>query len=103
MRPNRSRAAWTAAVVSSGLVMSRAVTSRPSARPTARRTALGSRPVATTAWPAPRATLAMSAPSPRPAPVISHTFLSVMPVPLWLTARPRPRRLAWGRAAPAED
>ena len=36
------------------------------------------RPVATTAWPAARAALAMSTPMPRPAPVISTTFFSVM-------------------------
>src|SRR5688572_27773242 len=39
------------------------------------------RPVATTEWPAPSAALAMSTPMPRPAPVMNHTFLSVMPRP----------------------
>ena len=36
------------------------------------------RAVATTAWPAARAALAMSTPMPRPAPVMNQTFLSVM-------------------------
>jgi hypothetical protein len=35
------------------------------------------RPVATTEWPASKTALAMSTPKPRPAPVISHTFLPV--------------------------
>ena len=43
-----------------------------------RRDLPGSRPVATTAWPAASAALAMSTPRPRPAPVMSQTFLSVM-------------------------
>ena len=34
------------------------------------------RPVATTAWPAARAALAMSTPMPRPAPVMNQTFFS---------------------------
>src|ERR1700733_8572485 len=37
----------------------------------------GSRPVATTAWPAAKAALAMSVPMPRPAPVISQTGLLI--------------------------
>jgi len=36
------------------------------------------RAVATTACPAARAALAMSTPRPRPAPVTSHTFFSVI-------------------------
>jgi hypothetical protein len=45
---------------------------------TDRRTLSVLRPVATTAWPAARAALAMSTPMPRPALVMNHTFLSVM-------------------------
>ena len=38
------------------------------------------RPVATTAWPAASAAFAMSTPMPRPAPVMSQTFFSLMRV-----------------------
>ena len=41
-------------------------------------TVSGLRPVATTLWPAASAALAMSAPMPRPAPVINQVFVSVM-------------------------
>src|SRR3954447_20708812 len=46
--------------------------------PTAVATRAALRPVATTAWPAASAARAMSAPMPRPAPVTSQTFVSVM-------------------------
>src|SRR5829696_5231747 len=78
MRPKRSTAACTAAWASAGLVMSSLTTSRSSASPTALATASVLRPVATTAFPASSAALAMSTPMPRPAPVMNQTFLSTM-------------------------
>src|ERR687898_547202 len=84
MRPNRSTAAWTAAAASSRLVTSSFTTNRSSASPTAVRTALVLRPVATTALPAASAALAMSTPIPRPAPVTIQTFLSVSGIDILL-------------------
>src|SRR5215210_4731809 len=73
IRPNRSTAAVQAASASSGLVMSSLTTSSSSASPTALATASVLRPVATTAFPAASAALAMSTPMPRPAPVMNQT------------------------------
>src|SRR6478609_4560503 len=67
-----------AAVASAGLVTSSFTASRLSFSPTARATLPGLRPVATTAWPAARAALAMSMPIPRPAPVMNQTFCPVL-------------------------
>ena len=78
MPPKRSTAALTAASASCVLVTSSRATSRRSASPTASATASGLRPVATTLWPAASAALAMSRPIPRPAPVMSQVFFSVV-------------------------
>src|SRR6266550_9251344 len=77
MPPNRSPAAVTAAAASSGLVTSSLTTSRSSALPTALVTVSVLRPVATTAFPAARAALAICAPIPRPVPVINQTLLMI--------------------------
>src|SRR3954469_24855352 len=74
----RLTAALTAASASWGLVTSSLTTSRLSESPSASATASGLRPVATTLWPAPSAALAMSAPMPRPAPVISQVSFCVV-------------------------
>ena len=58
-----------------GSVTSSRTVSRSSAAPTACATFSGSRPVATTAYPAARAAFAMSTPMPRPAPVIEQNLL----------------------------
>src|SRR3989441_1335619 len=81
MRPNRLTAARTAASASVGLVTSSLTTSRSSDFPTALAAAPVSRPVATTAWPAARAALAISTPMPRPAPVMNQTFLLLITSP----------------------
>src|SRR5947208_13621822 len=78
MRPNRLTAARTAASASVRLVTSSLTTSRLSDLPTALATALLSRPVATTVWPAARAALAKSTPMPRVAPVMNQVFLLTM-------------------------
>ena len=78
MPPKRSTAALTAASASCVLVTSSRATSRWSASPTASSTVPGLRPVATTLWPAASAALAMSTPIPRPAPVMSQVFFSVV-------------------------
>ncbi len=78
MRPNRSTAACTAAWASAGSVTSSFTASRSSDPPTAWLTFSGLRPVATTACPAASAARAMSTPMPRPAPVTSQTFFSVV-------------------------
>src|SRR6266853_806152 len=80
MRPNRLTAARTAASASVRLVTSSLTTSRSSDSPMALATASGSRPVATTAWPAARAALAKSTPMPRAAPVMNQIFLPVLSV-----------------------
>ena len=74
--PKRSTAADTAARACSGEVTSRATASRPSCSPSAVVMLPTLRAVATTAWPASRAALAMSTPRPRPAPVTNHTSCS---------------------------
>src|SRR3954447_22491265 len=78
MCANRSMAAFAAASADAGLVTSSSAASRSSCSPTACLTVWVLRPVATTAWPAASAALARSTPIPRPAPVMSHTFMSVM-------------------------
>ena len=59
-------------------------------------TVSGLRPVATTAWPAASAALAMSTPMPRPAPVMSQTFLSVIRVHFLLVDLPVGHRIVGG-------
>src|SRR5579859_228318 len=86
MRPKRSTAACTAVWASSGRVTSSLTTSRSSALPTALVTVSVLRPVATTAFPAARAALAICTPIPRPAPVINQTFFLIIEPPTvgWL-------------------
>src|SRR5436190_3854676 len=91
MRPNRSRAAFVAASADAGLVTSSPATSRSACSPSACFTVLVLRPVATRAWPAATAAFAMSTPIPRPAPVMSHTFLSVILLSFLLCGRARSR------------
>src|SRR4051794_19057141 len=79
-RPNRSTVAFTAAVASAGSVTSRSTGSSSSCSPRAFVMDSALRAVATTAWPAARAALAMSTPRPRPAPVMNQTFFSLMSV-----------------------
>src|SRR2546429_7303823 len=81
MPPKRSTEAGRAASASAWLVTSSLTTRRSSALPTASVTDSEWRPVATTAWPAARAALAMSTPMPRPVPVMNHTFFSLMSCP----------------------
>src|SRR4051812_25689433 len=84
MRANRSIAAAAASSALWGSVTSRAVTSRFSCSPSAERTVSGSRPVATTLWPAARIARANSTPMPRPAPVMSQVFVMAFTLgPLW--------------------
>src|SRR4051794_15128023 len=78
IRPNRSTAAATAVSADAGLVTSSSAASRSSCSPSAFFTVSVLRPVAATAWPAASAALARATPIPRPAPVTSHTFLSVI-------------------------
>src|SRR5215217_4518834 len=77
-RPNLSTTAATAASASAGSVTSSLTAKRSTRSPIAALTFSGFRPVATTAWPAVNAALAMSTPRPRPAPVTNQTFLSLM-------------------------
>ena len=79
-RPNRSTAAATAAFAAAGSVTSRATARRSSCSPSASAMLSARRAVATTACPAASAALARSTPRPRPAPVMSHTCLSVMKI-----------------------
>ena len=81
IRPNWSTAAATADSASAGSVTSSLTAKRSTRSPIAALTFSGFRPVATTAWPAASAALAISTPKPRPAPVTNHTFLSPMSVP----------------------
>src|SRR3954469_6289246 len=93
MPPKRSTAASIAACASARLVTSSLTTSRRAESPSARATASGLRPVATTLWPAASAALAMWAPLPRPAPVMSQVFVLVVmrlgPCPLSVLLRVR--------------
>src|SRR6187397_1026158 len=75
MRPNWSTAVRTAASASERLVTSSVTGNRSFGVPNAFDTASAFRPVATTAWPDASAAFAKSAPIPRPAPVMNHTFL----------------------------
>jgi hypothetical protein len=79
-RPNRSTVAATAAAAAPGSVTSRSTASRSSCSPSAAVTDSALRAVATTAWRAASAALAMSTPRPRPAPVMNQTFFSLMSV-----------------------
>src|SRR5215216_2474153 len=88
--PKRSTAASTAASASCVLVTSSLTTSRLSESRRALATASGSRPVATTLWPAASAALAKSTPMPRPAPVMIQVFFSVV-----MTARKARIRRTW--------
>src|SRR5712691_5158641 len=90
-RPTRPIVAFTAASASAGSVVSSLTSSRSSCSPRAAVTLPALRAVATTASPAARAALAMSTPMPRPAPVMSQTFLSLMRVDFFLLDVPHPR------------
>ena len=78
MRPNRLMAARTLTSAFAGSVTSSLTARRSSFWPRAAPMVSVLRAVATTAFPAATAALAMSTPMPRPAPVMNHTFLSVM-------------------------
>src|SRR5579862_23782 len=87
MRPNRSTAAFTAALASARLVTSSLTGNKSFDCPRAFDTRAVSRPVATTAYPTARAALAKSAPMPRLAPVMNQTFLLLTTSPSSLGAR----------------
>src|SRR6188472_1335372 len=99
MRPNWSTAVRTAASASERLVTSSVTGNRSFGVPNAFDTASAFRPVATTAWPDASAAFAKSAPMPRPAPVMNHTFL-LFTTSSCSPARTSPIRL-WRRGVPS--
>src|SRR5438128_9235319 len=110
MRPNLFTA-WSTAIVtcaSSDTSKGRTYRSSPATSRKASRTFWTFLPVATTRSPAFRAALAVPAPIPLPAPVMSHVLLTIAPLPPSLQADGflgnRPPRLS-GRSLPpaAED